>query len=1156
VYTLTVTDDIDLTDFVPVSLIGTKPLAKYQSALVEYSPDLEFEPSSSLNKTLFILGGANEDSLSLDLVERLDTSTAPYEYTNSEISLTSLLKGRNALGAAFAYGIDDEYGAISPYIYVLGGKTSGTEDGIIKIGYDESIIDKTIRGKLDGKQSITFPITLKKNGRFLADPVDIIIRGFVKFEDEANPNVEVYESDSYQKESANKLEDKTIVYPVLFTSDRITINNGKGTITLLPRSEDILSDFDTITGRAGIPTVETEATVSEEEILASPDDAQIIIEAGEERTPYKVSIEVTIIDNNGQFFGQTVDRGTADLEATGGGLFEQSKQQVTSNLIVEYHTDIEWIPSIESLLDDNAGTPEEALKALDNLSNQVAFGSSAMYDAISKSAETLSNNDIDDLRKVIYILTDNDSNMSITTSDAAIEKVNAIDGFKKVPILTGNLQITEPITLSVKANTTDTINLNKLGFLTGGQSVTVVSEDFIDEIVDIFYGEAVGALGYGYYEFVIDLQEVVAIESIIGDFSVTDVRSSASWQIEISDDGFIFTPIDDIFSVTSTYQEEDISARFIKFKVTLLTGFSGDEYSGEPVSPTLNNFKIIYNESKTVFLFLKNQDDGLPPYQMVIGVDGNADSPENIEVGLSKSNSTNWIDFSNGSQPTIDQNGKIVIPLRFSQDTDEFPQEPLDKVDDFTLKTSYGIWDPYSSVTLYDKNEDVILSSEYKLYPREGFVIFNGILPYDYTNGDYTIGILNGNDYKIGLKLTNVSNEKSLEFYGIGKMYTTGKDLLPPVDKIAPEAQEVAIEPQAPNLYSPISLEYIYFDSNFESEDLSQREIKWYINGVRIGYLDGLTSWNDLSDVNDPLYQNVLSFTISSLNQGETAEQRARSLGQSILKVGDTIYGTIKVSDGDLFSQQEKSDTIIVVEGAPSISNLKIQALDNDGAIVDRISSNNIAFVNFTLDGDTVGNKSEIIWFVDGFEFKRGIYGDAVGNDEIPHDRLHPGEVSLNTGDWALKLSNEIHVQIIPSTGSAVGDVVNSSTVIVENALPEVTNAVITPTTITQFSTIILTWDFADFDIDVLQDGTQVEETTIQWYLKVPPVDANQSTIFREVTDPDLLEFITVDVTNHVSTVDASILSPNQQWYAKLTPNDSIDDGKEVLTAVKIITNG
>jgi len=225
---------------------------------------------------------------------------------------------------------------------------------------------KILRCKLDGKQSVTFPVTFKKNGRLLTEPIQIIVRGFLKFADEANPDVSLYESGEYQKNSANLLEDKTIVYPVLFTSDEITINNGRGTITLLPRSKDILSDFNTISGRAGQDIED----VAESEIL-EVEDTQILIEVGVERVPYTVSIQVTIVDDSGQLFGQTIDRSTEDVEDQGDGLFEQEAKGITSNLIVEFYSDIEWIPSIKSMLDDNAGTSEEALDAIDNLSNEV-----------------------------------------------------------------------------------------------------------------------------------------------------------------------------------------------------------------------------------------------------------------------------------------------------------------------------------------------------------------------------------------------------------------------------------------------------------------------------------------------------------------------------------------------------------------------------------------------------------------------------------------------------------------------------------------------------------------------------------------------------------------------------------------------------------------
>ncbi|KKK49375.1 hypothetical protein LCGC14_3135720, partial [marine sediment metagenome] len=77
------------------------------------------------------------------------------------------------------------------------------------------------------------------------------------------------------------------------------------------------------------------------------------------------------------------------------------------------------------------------------------------------------------------------------------------------------------------------------------------------------------------------------------------------------------------------------------------------------------------------------------------------------------------------------------------------------KVDSFTLKTKYGTWDPYASVTIYNKKDKIISTNNYEAYPRDGLIVFGGMLDYNYSNGDYKIAILNENNYKIGLKLLN-----------------------------------------------------------------------------------------------------------------------------------------------------------------------------------------------------------------------------------------------------------------------------------------------------------------------------------------------------------------------------------------------------------------
>ena len=64
-----------------------------------------------------------------------------------------------------------------------------------------------------------------------------------------------------------------------------------------------------------------------------------------------------------------------------------------------------------------------------------------------------------------------------------------------------------------------------------------------------------------------------------------------------------------------------------------------------------------------------------------MAVDANEINDNQIEVGIAKSNSPTWEDYSTGSQPSVNQNGKIIIPIRFSQDITKFPQEPLTRID-------------------------------------------------------------------------------------------------------------------------------------------------------------------------------------------------------------------------------------------------------------------------------------------------------------------------------------------------------------------------------------------------------------------------------------------------------------------------------------------
>ena len=1047
---------------------------------------------------------------------------------------------------------------------------------------------KTIELKLNGKQSLTVPIELKRNGHYLTEEVDIIVRGFLKFEDVSDSDTELYESESYQRQSANTINDKTIVHPVLFVSDRITVENGRTAITLLPRSEDIFEETSTIQERAGSDITDSyivsQGGISGDEQITNPgkNPVTMLISTGQIRRPYKISIQVTVVsDDPDGPYGQTVDRGTNPVIEDGNSvnsLFRKEKKRIPSNLVIDCYNNVDWIPSINRIIGSNNGSVDSVISNLNDLSYSTPFGASLMYDSLVSASDLMSDTDIDAKKKLIYLFTDNESSISTATVDNAITEINNIDGDKEVPVLVSNMGIVDPPTLSVKANTSDTRDINKIAFETGGQALTIVSEDYLDDVSGIFYSEAVGALGYGTYEFVKDLGAEVLVNSITANFNIPISNASASWSIETSTDGYNYTSISTEYQYNETADFDELYARYIKFKIVMITGFNsgelGDEYLTAPPSPSLTSVRIIYNTENIVYLYLNLEDEGVSPYQVVLGVDANEVNDEQIKIGVANSNSSNWQDYHFNSKPSVNQNGKVIIPIRFSQDITEFAQESLDKVDNFTLKAHSGPWDPYASVIIYNKNDEIISTDQYKLYPRDGLIILGPSIDSDYVDGDYKIGILNDSNYKVGLKISNKSESTPIEIYGIGYQYTTGKDLLPPVSKASPEASSVVITNEVPHRYSIIEVSYTYFDTNYDPEDLDQTKIHWYINGNRIDYLSNLRKWNDIADPTDPFYTKTsLSYPDSDDLAGMTVVDWVKRQGVSILNAGDKVYYEIEVSDGSIFGTRTKSGVVEVIESVPVMDSIFVKAQDSDGNITSRLASDTMAVISppfsESFHADTSENNSEIIWYVNGDTFKRGIYGIDTPSG-VPIEQLRVNEIGVeNFRDYGLRYNNRISVQVVPRTATATGDSVILDEVVVQNSLPKIYDVEYSATVFPKDTNITLNWTFFDFEITALGDvdtTAQEDRTTVKWYRKLPGEET--FTHVYTYNDPSTDSYFEVfedntyssgdirtSIGTHSSIIDARLLAAGQQWYAELVPYDTYDFGTSVTSDPITITN-
>jgi len=102
---------------------GTIPLSKYKSDIVKFD-------SGSNGIFYYIFGGANDDSYSLDILERVNTLISPFEYENSDGLLSDMPIGKSGLKCCLVY--DNE----TPYIYVIGGCSDGQVDNFVEIEFN------------------------------------------------------------------------------------------------------------------------------------------------------------------------------------------------------------------------------------------------------------------------------------------------------------------------------------------------------------------------------------------------------------------------------------------------------------------------------------------------------------------------------------------------------------------------------------------------------------------------------------------------------------------------------------------------------------------------------------------------------------------------------------------------------------------------------------------------------------------------------------------------------------------------------------------------------------------------------------------------------------------------------------------------------------
>ena len=1117
------------------------------------------------DKAYFIGGSNHSYSTTSNTIDSIDLVSS--EYTE----LRPMPRGKASLGAIM----------VSREIFIIGGMTSGHQRGYVQINvqaFPENV-------EALGRESAGVFITLTDDaGKLLSGNIEVVVRGRLRIEEidsllteflaeraadrilggdgsgnapdidleintitaeeirRAQNSVTDPNSDQFQFNSARLLDQEMYLFPVLYTEQNVTVEDGVAAVTLLPRSEDPLTDVkrlsefinNTLANTPTDPNETFQGDLTREQLsalgeaLATVEIDPTTIESGSLRELYDIETVVTVVDD--YYFGRTVS--DLDLEqqaaieskiselltgsATGTEDDDddrQTGQSVSSASLIPLDTEIrnqlstsictfynrvDWIPQVNALLATNSSTATEVVDYLDIMDHQVAFGASQLYSALYDTARLMSDDDVEDLRKMIYVTSDNSQNLSLVTRNQIEDEINSIDGDQKVPLIYTLCSTSFPLTLSSQLQRTQVGDVQKLTEETGGQPISLFSDSFVTNIVNYALGTAVGGLGYGIYRRTIRFSELTAITGVTLTFSLP-TNTNGYVRFKYSEDGYNFSDFTEKFYGSQSITLTDTIVKAVYIEVTLLTGIVSDPFGAASTAtgaPRLLNIVWHVSSERADYLFLNDEDVLTNAQQVAAAIEGHL--PENavVEIGVATSNSHNWLDFYSKARPVLREYGKTVLLNRTQDEDDVIDLESLTSVDGMLYTSTYGAWDPTSQVTVYDVSSSGVLSavtSGYKEFPREGQIRFNTKQASDKT---FQMQVINDDIMRVGVRLRNRLHDDTIRLTGVGFMYSTNDVKPPELSRLAPRASDVKVIPEYPDAGSSFFASYTYTDPNQNPE--SGTLIRWYKNGKLLPEINNTTSWTN----NDLLAQNKL-------------------------QVNDVLYFVVTPSDGNDFGSPITSQSVKIRPRQPSASNTRLVPY-LDGELSSGFNTASTLVVEYDFVTEDVGQSAletntQFKWHVNGDLFLTTVYAYS-GTDA---EKLASKSLTPSTG--AIAIGNTIYCEVIPKTDLAIGETHTSQTVTIVNTVPVVSAVVIGPENPSPTSQLEVSYTMTDIDItNTVQDDLSI----IKWYMSSDGSTFSEASSLRGRT-----------------VVDSSNLEAGQKWYCEITPYDGLDLGVPVRSS-------
>lgn len=953
----------------------------------------------------YVVGGTAEKSGFVSDIESVSTTTGVF-LANSNKPLTFRTDACSATNGT--------------YLYVVGGQGNGHENGWL--GLSVSISPNSIRA--DGKSSASVSVSAVDAGGDLPPAgTKVRVKGLI-YLPAVDEDGGVQELDQNKVKSRKPINSVSII-PVLFSSNEFELDeNGYGSVTLLPRSEDVINAVERLTEFQK----SNEDLISQESLKIKAKFTPVVHSVGEKDVLYRVIVEATVSDD--YYFG--VSRGSTTVSTENNQSFlNPSGVQPGLEATVDFYTDITSIPSI-SLMTEVPVVGEDANDILDEIKEEIPFGVSPHFDAIVFGARKriIEESNVTDM---MVTVSDNEDSGSSNEAEDVVEEVNSVHGFQKFPIFINTFSVSNPISLSARKARTDVVDLEEISSQTGGNSFSVVidSMEYRGFIIDRIKVSAPASVGSGS----ISIPHVIAGPMVSILYEVTGLGlgdNDAVLTFKHSLDGYNYSDYEFGIKPNVEYDfPEPIFATNIVFKVEL----SSKSFS----SPELTSISVRYIKPSVQYLFTDPIEISGQVSEVAIVTNQRLPEGSSVVAGLSHGVSTMFDrDFVSDGQPIVEDRGIIVAKNRSfdSKMNFEYFNEIMTTNNNYLYNAPSGSWNYDSDVRISINNEEII-SSAYIAIPEKGVVIFKNKRP---VSDVVTIEINNQNQFRIGLKITNPTlTEGKLDSFAFSYGTTQEVDYTNPVSP--PRVHNVFISPFPVYPGGPLIANYSYVDANGLDEDLNQSEIVWFRNGVAVPELKNK--------------QQIMNDDILIKRPDATFETK--------ISRGQKWFFSIRPNNGSLYGPLVLSSPIVISNNLPVVSNIRFRSSNIDKTLYTSQDKVTVEYSFYDADGDLSGG-DRVAWYVNNELFKTSSSKSIVSGEKNA------------SGVKALVAGNIIRAEITPYDGADFGLTYKSADLTINVAVPVIQkNSVVLTQSKTALSLSVV---YTFFDAD---GGT--DNSLLSWYV-------------------------------------------------------------------------